>query len=697
MAFPVIITDGQTNLTLNGGKLPVDVDFSGITVNATFPATVNVSITGNRVISGNVGVTNNVTVNNVIETVNTAVTNNITVNDVIETVNVSVVSIGDSIVVDSIGSTVNVSLTGSKDVTGNVVVSQGTASNLKAQVSGTVDVGNTPDVTGNVVVSSGNIHLDSVTGNIPVDIKAFSDTLTVNNVVSTVNVSLTGSKDVTGNVVVSQGTASNLKAQVSGTVDVGNTPDVTGNVIITSGNVNIDSNTGNLSVDIKAFNDTLTVNDVLSTVNVAVTGTPNVAVTNTANVAVTSAPTINVTVLNNEEIHPEQDSGVYDAFGRTRVSEPYTLFQSTLVVNDGSWYWDEAETGTANESTSVWEQNLAAVILTVNATQNTQRVRQTFERFSYQPGKSQQVMMSFIMGTPTANVTKEIGYGDEFDGLFLRSINTVAAFTRRTRTSGSTVETTINQIDWNLDTMNGAGASGKTIDWTKTQIMFIDFEWLGVGRARMGFVIDGKIIYAHAFNNTNSLSTVYMRTPVLPLRYKIGGNGSQTGNHTLTCICASVAVEGSEQPIGRPRSASSGTTNIACTANWTILLAIRGVSGGKSVKPREIEVEIVNTDNSATAQYALILAPVTNGGALTYGAISGSQIEAATGNAAQYATGGYILHSGYVAGRSADAAHPASRIALGYSIAGVARELMLCARILDGTPNLFGIINWNEV
>jgi hypothetical protein len=498
-----------------------------------------------------------------------------------------------------------------------------------------------------------------------------------------VNVSITGAKDITGNIL--------------GTVSITGTPDVTGNVAVSGGTVNVATASGNLSVDIKAFNDTLTVNNIIATSNVAVIGTPNVAVTNTPNVAVTSSSNLNVTVLNNDDIHPATDSGIFDAFGRTRISEPYTLFQSTLVVNDGSWYWDEAETGTANESTSAWEQNLASVILTVNANQNTQRVRQTFERFSYQPGKSQQVMMSFIMGTPTANVTKEIGYGDEFDGLFLRSINTVAAFTRRTRTSGSTVETTINQIDWNLDTMNGAGPSGKTIDWTKTQIMYIDFEWLGVGRARMGFLIDGKVIYAHAFNNANSLSTVYMRTPVLPLRYKIGGNGSQTGNHTLTCICASVAVEGGEQPIGRPRSASSGTTNIACTANWTILLAIKGGSGGKSVKPREIEVEVVNTDNSATAQYALILAPVTNGGALTYGAISGSQIEAATGNAAQYATGGYILHSGYVAGRSADAASSSSRIALGYSIAGVARELMLCARILDGTPNLFGIINWNEV
>lgn len=132
MSIPVIITDGQTTLSFVGGKLPIDLDLTGLTVNATFPATVN-----------------------------TSVTNNVTVNDV--------------------RSTVNVSLTGSKDVTGNVLVTSG---NIAASLSAA-----------------------SVTGNIPVDIQAFSDTLTVNNIIATSNVSLTGAKDVTGNVVVSQATA----------------------------------------------------------------------------------------------------------------------------------------------------------------------------------------------------------------------------------------------------------------------------------------------------------------------------------------------------------------------------------------------------------------------------------------------------------------------------------------------------------
>jgi hypothetical protein len=50
-----------------------------------------------------------------------------------------------------------------------------------------------------------------------------------------------------------------------------------------------------------------------------------------------------------------------------------------------------------------------------------------------------------------------------------------------------------------------------TLDFEKTQILFIDFEWLGVGRVRMGFVVDGKI---YLTNNEASPSLTIFNDPV---------------------------------------------------------------------------------------------------------------------------------------------------------------------------------------
>ena len=65
----------------------------------------------------------------------------------------------------------------------------------------------------------------------------------------------------------------------------------------------------------------------------------------------------------------------------------------------------------------------------------------------------------------------------------------------------------IIQSNWNVDVFNGTGASGITLDFSKSQIFFIDYEWLGTGRVRCGFFIDGIPYYCHAIHNSNINNT----------------------------------------------------------------------------------------------------------------------------------------------------------------------------------------------
>lgn len=163
--------------------------------------------------------------------------------------------------------------------------------------------------------------------------------------------------------------------------------------------------------------------------------------------------------------------------------------------------------------------------MSVGATTAGVRARQTRMRFNYQPGKGQEVILTGVFGAGQAGITKRIGYFDTNNGLFFQLSGTTLSVVRRTSTSGSPVDNVVTQANWNIDKLDGTGASGVTLDLTKTQIMIIEFEWLGVGRVRYGFDIDGKIIFVHQLFNANNLTEVYISTPNLPVKYEIANDG----------------------------------------------------------------------------------------------------------------------------------------------------------------------------
>jgi hypothetical protein len=181
---------------------------------------------------------------------------------------------------------------------------------------------------------------------------------------------------------------------------------------------------------------------------------------------------------------------------------------------------------------------------------------------SYQPGKSLLIFNTFVMNTLTANLKQKVGFFDANNGIFFYADGTTLKIVRRTYTSGAAVDTEISQSSWNGDKLNGTGASGFTLDPTTSNILFIDVEWLGVGSVRVGFVINGQLITAHTFNNANSLTTVYMQTANLPIRYEIEAAAAlSSGTYTLQQICSSCISEGGYSPSGVRQMV--GTTAIA--------------------------------------------------------------------------------------------------------------------------------------
>ena len=301
------------------------------------------------------------------------------------------------------------------------------------------------------------------------------------------------------------------------------------------GDVTVNNAAGAAAVNVQDGGNSLTVDGTVT----ANQGTPAVA----AN----AWPTYDATALNST-------SPTRDAFSRLRVSEPLHLFASKQLANNQPLFWDDAVLSGAGTS-STYNTNQASTTLAVSNLTAGSRARQTFRSFQYTPGKSQLIDLTFVSTAPAAGITKRVGYFNTNNGLYFEQAGTTLQVVTRTFTSGAVVNNAVTQANWNLDKLDGSGGagnpSGLTLDVTKTQILVIDFQWLGVGAVRFGFNINGVLYYVHQFRNANNLSLVYTQIPSLPLRYEITNDGTG-GVASLTHICASVASEG-----GTPRTSSA--------------------------------------------------------------------------------------------------------------------------------------------
>ena len=264
-----------------------------------------------------------------------------------------------------------------------------------------------------------------------------------------------------------------------------------------------------------------------------------------------------------------------DAFNRLRVSEPFTLGDYKHLYSIDPDFID-VKSGVG--ATVVFDVNQAAAILQSGISTNGYCIHQTKRYHHYMPGKSQLIYSTFNYGSAQQNVTKRTGYFDDRDGIYFeQSPNGTLSFVIRSYVTAGigTSERRIPQSMWNKDKLDGNGPSGYNLDITKTQLFFTDFEWLGVGRVRCGFSIDGKNIIAHEFYNSNNLSTVYMSNPNLPVRCEIRNSGTQVGaGGSFIQICSSVMSEGGYTEAGREFSHTTSLRSVGVGSTVPIM-AIR--------------------------------------------------------------------------------------------------------------------------
>jgi hypothetical protein len=166
------------------------------------------------------------------------------------------------------------------------------------------------------------------------------------------------------------------------------------------------------------------------------------------------------------------DTGSVDAFTRWRISMPKLRLSAIFDTDKRPLIWDEPTAGTG---AATHLPNEYSVQMQVSASAD-EVVRQTKEYYVYRAGQSQLVFATFVLAAVEANLIQEVGYNDANDGILLQADGTTINLVRRTSATGSPVDTDVAQASWNIDPMDGAGPSQITIDWTKTQILVVDFQ-----------------------------------------------------------------------------------------------------------------------------------------------------------------------------------------------------------------------------
>jgi len=368
---------------------------------------------------------------------------------------------------------------------------------------------------------------------------------------------------------------------------------------------------------------------------------------------------------------------------------PETIFDTKQLFDSQPLQFDDQEVSGSGTSSS-HSADTASTTISVSASTAGKRVRRTFRRFNYESGKSQLVFLTGTFGAGASGITRRIGLFDDDNGIFIEQNGTDIYAVVRSKDTGSVVNNKIVKGDWNTDKLDGLGDSGFTLDLSKSQIIAIDYEWLGVGQVRIGFVIEGKVVIVHKFMHANSNEGVYMSTPNLPICYEIENDGTG-GAAYLEHICGTVITEGGTFNTGIDHWVSTGDTHVDANSADT-LYAVAGVRLKSTHLDAGVVIDSINVLglNNPDYEWVLMRNP-TVAGTFTYSGVTNSAIETAFGATANTITGGHALLGGFGAGNSGSGKiQLAGTNWLGAAIDGTPVELVLCVRPYANNADIQG-------
>ena len=289
------------------------------------------------------------------------------------------------------------------------------------------------------------------------------------------------------------------------------------------------------------------------------------------------------------------DSPNLDAFGRLRIAAVTNLLDIKHVYDKNPLQVNEITAGTA---TSIFNQQFARVRMSTSAN-NDLVIRQTKTHPIYQPGKSQLFEASFSNFQLETNIIKRVGgfttttastYNSAFDGFFLESNGITNTISFQIWRSGTTIYSA-STTSWDNSEFDPTN-----FNWSNTNLMQVDYQWLGVGRMRFGMVLSGLTLYFAEHTSANNEVGVYMSSPNQPIRYEIRQVG--VGSGYLDMICSQVSTEGALNGLYSTVSViHDATTTLSTSGTKYPYIGYRLKQGYSSVTSQISNISILNTSN----------------------------------------------------------------------------------------------------
>lgn len=223
----------------------------------------------------------------------------------------------------------------------------------------------------------------------------------------------------------------------------------------------------------------------------------------------------------------------FDAWGRQQLSQLQAVAEYYFFTQDlaGKFY---STTNGASSSVKHNPANSAIVFTTgTGATDWAKRVSNQYH--PYKPGVSQLIYLGMAVGdTGKANVIREWGYFDDFNGFGFRLDGTTLKVFRRSDQTGTVVDTEITQANWNVNTLDNSVSSDFLLSVNAPNIYWMDVQAQSA-RIRLGVQTpDGRRITCHEFRQVNGTLGVGLRNLSLPVTWAQRNTGSVSSSPAST-------------------------------------------------------------------------------------------------------------------------------------------------------------------
>ena len=245
---------------------------------------------------------------------------------------------------------------------------------------------------------------------------------------------------------------------------------------------------------------------------------------------------------------------IRDTNGRLKISNSENVYDADFEYGAQPLRWENLLQGSGAVASL---PGLGGVNMSVSALGDVV-VRQSRPYQRYQPGKSLYMASNVNFGGPLAGQIQRVGLFDDGNGIFFEQSGpttdnpsgmfVVVRSDSQGTAGGLPVDTRISYENWSGNQGAEKGVIS-TIDWTRVQMVWIEYSWYGAGCLRWGVLISGEPIICHQIGAGNGIYTgvgqvlPWSRTGNLPARYEMR-NVTVATSTTFKHFGVSILIEG---------------------------------------------------------------------------------------------------------------------------------------------------------